>query len=515
MALAKFIKSPAFDREYSTMTASSNKMRPAAEVLSLSSSTHTASDTIMKPDAEILSLDCLNDLASISTLNPAASDIFPSRSVSLSSISTLDSAASIFTSSTTTEQIHSDSSLDFSTGKISTTERRLKVAPEPENIEPASPAVDSEKLPGPEAAPNVDIAAPDTHPDAPAPSPTIADKRQEASPSPEVPPPPEPSADPQPDTTQPFLVPSLNRPTREVPFYNLSASVFRNEARAYGTPEIRNLARKYLLSNPGNTALPINRDVYQNCCLLLGDYENFGALPGKVLERLVITLCYRMNKMQKAEDIFLAMKILDEETLVHRKSKLGIPATNVLETIKNSTTNAAPLELLALPNSPEEVSLVKYGASKASDHVENLKEAELGYHTLTKWQICDWAWEEWKEEIDPKTQEGAEKKELFEKYVATISKWELAKPATDVDVSMKWIKPERYLAAAFLVAGKDPETEYKKWKQDSQAHIWPLSRPQEWGGPEALHVKNRRSSEHFLILKGEERKRDPLAFEIL
>jgi hypothetical protein len=232
---------------------------------------------------------------------------------------------------------------------------------------------------------------------------------QEASPSHGVPP-PEPPADPQPETTQPFLVPSLNRPTREVPFYNLSASVFRNEARAYGTPEIRNLARKYLLSNPGNTALPINRDVYQNCCLLLGDYENFGALPGKVLEKLVITLCYRMNKMQKAEDIFLAMKILDEETLVHRKSKLGSPATKVLETIKNFAANAAALEPLALPNPPE-VMLVKGAASKAADHAENLKEAELGYRTLSKWQICDWAWEEWKGEIDPETPEGAERKE--------------------------------------------------------------------------------------------------------
>jgi hypothetical protein len=102
-----------------------------------------------------------------------------------------------------------------------------------------------------------------------------------------------------------------------------------------------------------------------------------------------------------------------------------------------------------------------------------------------------------------------------EKHVATISKWELAKSAAGVDVSMKWIKPERYLAAAFLMAGKDPETEYNKWKQDSQTYIRPPSRPQEWSGPEALHVKNRRSLEHFLIFKGEGRKRDPLAFEIL
>jgi hypothetical protein len=256
MALATFTKpaTSAINHKYSSMMASSNKIRPATEFLSLSSSTHMASHTIVK-------------LGSL--------------------------------------------------------------------------AADSVKLPEPEATPNVDIAAPDTDPDAPASSSTAADKMQEASPSSGLPQPPEPPAEPQSDTTQPFLVPSLNRPTREAPFYNLSASVFRNEARAYGTPEIRNLARKYLLSNPGNTALPINRDVYQNCCLLLGDYENFGALPGKVLEKLVINLCYRMNKMQKAEDIFLAMKILDEETLVHRKSKLGSPATKVLETMKNFAANAA------------------------------------------------------------------------------------------------------------------------------------------------------------------------------
>jgi hypothetical protein len=80
---------------------------------------------------------------------------------------------------------------------------------------------------------------------------------------------------------------------------------------------------------------------------------------------------------------------------------------------------------------------------------------------------------------------------------------------------VKWVKPERYLAAAFLVAGKDPETEYKKWKQNPQTFIRTRSRPREWSGPEALYVKNRRSLEHFLMFKGEGRKRDPLAFEIL
>ena len=75
--------------------------------------------------------------------------------------------------------------------------------------------------------------------------------------------------------------------------------------------------------------------------------------------------------------------------------------------------------------------------------------------------ISQWIWEDWSaREIESDKQK--EKRESFNKCFAKTRKWSLCSPPIGADCGPRWEKPAAYLAAAFAMAGKDPQVEFDK-----------------------------------------------------
>jgi hypothetical protein len=68
--------------------------------------------------------------------------------------------------------------------------------------------------------------------------------------------------------------------------------------------------------------------------------------------------------------------------------------------------------------------------------------------------IANWDWEEWSATA---TDGQPARRQVLVEYIEMVKAWELFPPPARVDCGRAWDKPERYVAAAFLVAGRDPE----------------------------------------------------------
>lgn len=88
-------------------------------------------------------------------------------------------------------------------------------------------------------------------------------------------------------------------------------------------------------------------------------------------------------------------------------------------------------------------------------HEANKLVRGVGLANTVRWPpIANWDWEEWSATA---TDGQPARRQVFLEYLEMVKAWDLFPPPARVDCGQPWDKPERYIAAAFLVAGKEPK----------------------------------------------------------